>query len=68
MLGTQLLRSLSVSGLFITVALTYTGGLTGTGDTRAPLTVWRFRSDAWRTIRVRGMSGSAAQSWESVGR
>jgi putative MATE family efflux protein len=30
-------RSLSVSGLFVTVALTYTGGLQGTGDTRSPL-------------------------------
>ena len=36
-LGTQLLRVLSVSGLFIAVALTYTGGLQGTGDTRSPL-------------------------------
>jgi putative MATE family efflux protein len=36
-LGTQLLGFLSVSGLFITVALTYTGGLQGTGDTRSPL-------------------------------
>ena len=36
-LGTQLLRVLSVSGLFISVALTYTGGLQGTGDTRSPL-------------------------------
>ncbi len=36
-LGAQLLRVLSVSGLFITVALTYTGGLQGTGDTRSPL-------------------------------
>jgi putative MATE family efflux protein len=36
-LGVQLLRVLSVSGLFITVALTYTGGLQGTGDTRSPL-------------------------------
>jgi putative MATE family efflux protein len=36
-LGRQLLRYLSVSGLFITVALTYTGGLQGTGDTRSPL-------------------------------
>lgn len=35
--GVQLLRVLSVSGLFITVALTYTGGLQGTGDTRSPL-------------------------------
>lgn len=36
-LGVELLRYLSVSGLFITVALTYTGGLQGTGDTRSPL-------------------------------
>jgi len=36
-LGTQLLRVLSVSGLFIAVALTYTGGLQGTGDTKSPL-------------------------------
>jgi Na+-driven multidrug efflux pump len=36
-LGRQFLRYLSVSGLFITVALTYTGGLQGTGDTRSPL-------------------------------
>jgi putative MATE family efflux protein len=36
-LGRELLRFLSLSGLFITVALTYTGGLQGTGDTRSPL-------------------------------
>jgi putative MATE family efflux protein len=36
-IGSQLLRFLSVSGLFITVALSYTGGLQGTGDTRSPL-------------------------------
>ena len=36
-IGTQLLGWLSVSGLFITTALTYTGGLTGTGDVKAPL-------------------------------
>ncbi len=36
-LGTQLLRYLSVSAFFITVALTFTGGLQGTGDTRGPL-------------------------------
>lgn len=35
-LGVQLLAFLSLSGLFITVALTYTGGLQGTGDTRSP--------------------------------
>jgi Na+-driven multidrug efflux pump len=32
-----LLRVLSLSGLFIAVALTYTGGLQGTGDTKSPL-------------------------------
>lgn len=36
-IGAQLLAFLSVSGLFITVALTYTGALQGTGDTRSPL-------------------------------
>ena len=36
-LGEELLKYLSVSGLFITVALSYTGGLQGTGDTRSPL-------------------------------
>jgi putative MATE family efflux protein len=36
-IGVQLLRVLSVSGLMIAVALTYTGGLQGTGDTRSPL-------------------------------
>jgi Na+-driven multidrug efflux pump len=36
-LGRQLLRFLSLSGLFVTVALSYTGGLQGTGDTRSPL-------------------------------
>ena len=36
-IGSQLLRFLSVSGLLVTVALSYTGGLQGTGDTRSPL-------------------------------
>ena len=36
-LGRELLRWLAFSGLFITVALTYTGGLQGTGDTKGPL-------------------------------
>lgn len=35
-IGKQLLAYLSVSGIFITIALTYTGGLQGTGDTRSP--------------------------------
>jgi putative MATE family efflux protein len=38
-IGTQLLRYLSVSGLFITVALAYTGGLQGSGDTRSPFVI-----------------------------
>jgi putative MATE family efflux protein len=36
-LGSQLLRVLSLSGLFISAALAYTGGLQGTGDTKSPL-------------------------------
>jgi Na+-driven multidrug efflux pump len=36
-IGVELLRVLSLSGLLIAVALTYTGGLQGTGDTRSPL-------------------------------
>ena len=36
-LGVELLRYLAVSGLFITVALAFTGGLQGTGDTKSPL-------------------------------
>jgi len=35
--GVELLRILSVSGLLIATALTYTGGLQGTGDTKSPL-------------------------------
>ena len=36
-IGVELLRVLSVSGFLIAAALTYTGGLQGTGDTRSPL-------------------------------
>lgn len=36
-IGRQLLAYLAVSGFFVTVALCYTGGLQGTGDTRGPL-------------------------------
>jgi Na+-driven multidrug efflux pump len=35
--GVELLRVLAFSGLFITTALTYTGGLQGSGDTKSPL-------------------------------
>ena len=36
-LAVQLLGYLAISGLFVTVALSYTGGLQGTGDTKSPL-------------------------------
>lgn len=36
-LGRELLGYLAVSGFFVSVALIYTGGLQGTGDTRSPL-------------------------------
>ena len=36
-IGVELLWYLAFSGLFITVALAYTGGLQGTGDTKSPL-------------------------------
>ena len=36
-LAKQLLRYLAISGFFIAVALSYTGGLQGTGDTKSPL-------------------------------
>ena len=48
-IGTQLLRVLSVSGLFIAVALTYTGGLQGTGDTKSPLTSRSFHRSLCRS-------------------
>lgn len=36
-IGRQLLGYLAVSGLFVTVALAFTGALQGTGDTKSPL-------------------------------
>lgn len=36
-IGVHLLRVLSISGLLVAVALAYTGGLQGTGDTKSPL-------------------------------
>jgi len=36
-IAVELLGYLSLSGIFIAVALAYTGGLQGTGDTRSPL-------------------------------
>ena len=36
-IGSQLLRYLTVSGFFVTVALVYNGALQGAGDTKSPL-------------------------------
>ena len=36
-IAVQLMHVLSLSGLLVAVALTYTGGLQGTGDTKSPL-------------------------------
>ncbi|MEX2529610.1 MAG: MATE family efflux transporter [Gemmatimonadota bacterium] len=60
-LSVQLLRYLSVSGLFITVALTYTGGLQGTGDTRSPL----YISIVSQVVIPIGMCW-AIQSWRGL--
>jgi putative MATE family efflux protein len=38
-IATVLLRYLAVSGFFVTVALSFTGALQGTGDTRSPLAI-----------------------------
>ena len=60
-LGTQLLRYLSVSGFFITVALTFTGGLQGTGDTRGPLYITLVSQVA----RPDGARASRCRRWGS---
>ena len=41
-LGTELLAFLALSGLFLTTALSYTGALQGTGDTRSPMYISIF--------------------------
>jgi putative MATE family efflux protein len=38
-IGEQLLKILSLSGVLVSVALTYTGGLQGAGDTKSPLVI-----------------------------
>jgi putative MATE family efflux protein len=58
-LGVQLLRILSVSGIFIAMALAYTGGLQGTGDTRSPL----FISIASQIVMPLGICFTIQQLW-----
>jgi Na+-driven multidrug efflux pump len=63
-IGRGLLRFLSLSGLFITVALTYTGGLQGTGDTRSPLFITLI-SASHPSARYLPLSGSHRSSQAS---
>ena len=58
-LGRELLGYLAVSGFFVSVALVYTGGLQGTGDTRGPL----YISIVSQVIVPIGMC-----TWYSLGR
>jgi putative MATE family efflux protein len=61
-LGRQFLAFLSLSSLFLTVALSYTGALQGTGDTKSPMWItlisqlalplaWCFSIQAWRALQ-----------------
>jgi putative MATE family efflux protein len=61
-LGQQFLAFLSVSSVLLTVALSYTGALQGTGDTKSPMWItlisqlalplaWCAAFDAWRGLR-----------------
>ncbi len=61
-LGRQFLGFLSISSLFLTIALSYTGALQGTGDTRSPMWItlisqlalplaWCAAFQAWRGLR-----------------
>ncbi len=61
-LGQQFLAFLSVSSVLLTVALSYTGALQGTGDTRSPMWItlvsqlalplaWCAAFDAWRGLQ-----------------
>ena len=61
-LGRQFLAFLSLSSIFLTVALSYTGALQGTGDTKSPMWItlisqlalplaWCASFDALRDLR-----------------
>ncbi len=61
-LGQQFLAFLSVSSILLTVALSYTGALQGTGDTKSPMWItlisqlalplaWCAAFDAWRGLQ-----------------
>jgi putative MATE family efflux protein len=69
-IGVQLLRYLAVSGVFVCLALTYTGGLQGTGDTKGPLYISLISQVAlplgycWVVQATRGLS--ATDIWLAI--
>ena len=69
-IGVQLLRYLAVSGVFVCLALTYTGGLQGTGDTKGPLYISIISQVilplgyCWVVQETRGLS--AADIWLAI--
>ena len=69
-LGVELLSYLSLSALFVTVALNYTGALQGTGDTRSPMIITIFSQllvpIGYLTIlqAVRGLE--SADVWQAI--
>lgn len=69
-IGVQLLRYLAVSGVFVCLALTYTGGLQGTGDTKGPLYISIISQVVlplgycWVIQETRGLS--AADIWLAI--
>ncbi len=69
-IGSQLLRYLAISGFFVTVALCYTGGLQGTGDTKGPLYISIVSQVivpvGWCSIRSATGTLTAADIWLAI--
>jgi Na+-driven multidrug efflux pump len=67
-LGVQLLAFLSVSGLLVSVALAYTGGLQGTGDTKGPFYISVVSQLVVRSVSVLCCKQPAASTRPISGR
>ncbi len=69
-IGRQLLAYLAVSGFFVTIALCYTGGLQGTGDTKGPLYISIVSQVivpvGWCSIRSSTGTLTAADIWLAI--
>lgn len=69
-LGSQLLAYLSVSCIFIMIALSYTGALQGTGDTRSPLMITLISQVAlplgWCTVIDLTGQLQASDIWQAI--